>query len=113
MIMRVSPALHLLLGPAIWLTWFVVLYSVVSLVCTQESHHAVTSNIDWLQHLLIALTLLVAALLALASRQLWVTNNDSRPRRVFLVHVGAAAYLSSSLATLFFAIPLLWSTACM
>lgn len=113
---RPGHPLHLVLGPTIWATWFVVLYASLSVACSLVPPAASQGAMTWLNALLLVLTVLVTLLLAILAWRCWRNasgNTDGTGDRAFVSKVAAGVYLLSASSTLVIGVPVVLLPPCM
>lgn len=118
--MITSPAhpAHLVLGLAVWSVWFVVLYGGLSVACAVAPPAPTTGALNWINGVLLLLTLLVTALLLVQTRRCLsaVRRSHDRPASRlsgFLPAVSGALYLASAVATLAVGLPVIMLPPCL
>jgi len=99
--------MHLVLGLIIWAVWFVVLYGGLSVGCALAPPDVALGSLNWLNAVLLILTLGCTALLLYLGACCWQgrASADGDLQRQFIVHVGAAVHLLSAAAVLLVGLP--------
>lgn len=109
--------LQLVIGPAIWLAWFGVVYGALSVACAVVPPAPERGPWNWVNGGLLLLTLVTAAGLAAAA---WASHRAKRRlgqgpqagRDRFLAHAGVLLHAISALSTLAVGLPLLLLPPC-
>ena len=105
---------HLVLGLVIWSVWFVALYGGLSVGCAVAPPDAAQGPLNWINGVLLVLTLACTALLVYWSLYCWrgrASAGSDRPRG-FIARVGAAVHLVSAAAVLFIGLPVVALPPC-
>ncbi len=104
--------LQLALGLIIWSVWFVLVYALLSLGCAFTPVERSLSAFNWLNGLLLAITLVTAALLVWFAVRCWRAPTPVANRR-FIARLAAGIYLVAVVATLAVAMPILVLPPCL
>lgn len=104
--------LQLALGLIIWSVWFVLIYSVLSLGCEFALPENSLSPFNWLNALMLVLTLLTTALLAFFAWRCWRAPTPPGNNH-FIARVAAGIYLASAISTLAIGLPVLVLPPCL
>lgn len=104
--------LHLVYGLLIWCIWFVLIYSVLSLGCAFALPENTLSPINWLNGIMLLLTLIITALLAGLANYCWRARAaPGNPH--FTARLAAGLYLVAAIATLAVGLPVLVLPPCL
>lgn len=103
--------LQLALGLIIWSVWFVLIYSVLSVGCAFAIPDNALSPFNWLNALLLVLTLLTTALLAFFAWRCWRVPAPQGNHH-FIARVAAGVYLVAAISTLAIGLPVLVLPPC-
>lgn len=103
--------LQLALGLIIWSVWFVLIYSVLSVGCAFAMPDNALSPFNWLNALLLVLTLLTTALLAFFAWRCWRVPAPPGNHH-FIARVAAGVYLVAAISTLAIGSPVLVLPPC-
>jgi len=102
---------QLVLGLIIWSAWFVLIYAVLSVGCSFSPPTNITSPMNWINGLLVVLTIITTLLLTFFSRRCWraraIAGNSG-----FTARVAACVYLIGAVSTLAIGIPVLVLPPC-
>lgn len=104
--------LQLVLGLVVWAAYFMVVYALLSIACVHGAPPPAEGALTWINHVLLAITLAVAAALlwqALRGWRLCTPPDTSR----FINRVGVAVYLVAAAATVGIGLPALILTPCL
>jgi len=104
--------LQLALGLIIWSGWFVLVYSVLSIGCEFAMPDNSLSPFNWLNALLLVLTLITTGLLGFLAWHCWRAPVPSGNRQ-FIARVAAGIYLVAAIATLAVGLPVLVLPPCL
>lgn len=112
--MMFSPThpLQLALGLIIWSGWFVLMYAVLSISCAFAMPDNSLSPFNWLNALLLVLTLITTALLGFLAWRCWRVPTQPGHYR-FIARVAAGIYLASAVSTLAVGLPVLVLPPCL
>lgn len=103
--------LQLVLGLIIWSAWFVLIYAVLSVACSVMPPANIASPVNWINALLLVLTVITTLLLAFFSMRCWraraIAGNSG-----FTARVAACVYLIGAVSTLAIGIPVLILPPC-
>jgi len=106
---------QLVLGLIVWSLWFVALYGGLSVACAFTPVAGATDPLNWLNGLLLLITLLVTALLLHWARRCWQAcpprGEGDQPVR-FQTRVAAAVHLFSAGAALAVGLPVVALPPC-
>ena len=112
--LRPDSPLHLVLGPVLWILWFMAAYAALSVGC-QLLNPPPLSVFNALNISLLLLTLLVLVCLSVLAVRSWRSGKHSssqtRAQR-FTARVGFVLYVLAAVATLACALPLLVFLPC-
>jgi hypothetical protein len=107
--------LQLVLGPAVWLVWFTLAYSALSVACSVAPPVA-SGPVGWINGSLLVLTLATAAALGVAA---FLTLRSARrmpetavPRERFVAWVAVGLHAISAASTLALGLPMAWLPPC-
>lgn len=104
--------LQLALGLIIWSVWFVLIYSVLSLGCAFAIPADTVNSLNWLNALLLVLTVITTALLIALARRCW--REETPPgNKKFIARVAAGIYLVAAISTLAVGLPTLVLPPCL
>ncbi len=103
--------LQLALGLIIWSVWFVLIYSVLSIGCAFAAPDNSLSPVNWLNGLLLALTLLTTTLLGFLAWRCWRAPAPPGSHH-FIARIAAGIYLASAISTLAIGLPVLALPPC-
>lgn len=103
---------QLALGLIIWSTWFVLMYSVLSLGCEFEIPDHTVDSFNWLNLLLFLLTIATAALLGYLAVRCWRATTPPGDKR-FIGRVAAGLHLVAAVSTLAIGLPTLVLPPCL
>lgn len=108
--------LHLVIGQAVWLTWFGLAYGGLSVACAAWPPDQAQGPMNWVNAALLAATALTAFVLAWAAWAEWRVaigpDEAQRPTPRFVARASAVLYAASAGATLFVGLPLLLMPPC-
>lgn len=104
--------LQLALGLIIWSGWFVLVYSLLSIGCEFALPDNSLNPFNWLNALLLVLTLLTTTLLGFFAWRCWRAPVPSGNRQ-FIARVGAGIYLAAAVSTLAIGLPVLVLPPCL
>lgn len=104
--------LQLALGLIIWSGWFVLVYAVLSIGCEFVLPDNSLSPINWLNAVLLVLTLLTTALLGFFAWRCWRAPVPPGNHQ-FIARVAAGIYLTSAISTLAVGLPVLVLPPCL
>ena len=104
--------LQLALGLIIWSVWFVLIYSVLSIGCAFAPPDNSLSPLNWLNALLLVLTLLTTVLLGLFAWRCWRAPTPLGEHQ-FIARVAAGIYLVGAVSTLAIGLPVLVLPPCL
>lgn len=104
--------LQLVLGLIIWSVWFVLIYAVLSVACSVAPPINTTSPVNWINALLLALTLFTALLLILLAMRCWRARTVER-NSAFIARVAPCVYVAAATSTLAIGIPALALPPCL
>lgn len=110
----ITPAhpLQLALGLIIWSMWFVLVYAALSLGCAFAVPENALSPFNWLNGLLLVITLVTTLCLAFFAVRYWRVPAPTGNAR-FIARVAAAVYLAAAIATLAVGLPILVLPPCL
>lgn len=104
--------LQLALGLIIWSVWFVLIYSVLSIGCAFATLDNSVSPVNWLNALLLVLTLITTALLGYLAWHCWRAPTPPGNHR-FIARVAAGIYLVGAISTFAIGLPVLVLPPCL
>lgn len=106
--------LQLALGLIVWSLWFLGVYAGLSVACAVAPPDISRGAITWINGVLLAPTLAVAALLLYWGGQCWRASgaSEGNPRKRFIARVGAGVHLAGAVAALAIGLPLLRLPPC-
>ena len=96
--------LQLVLGLIIWSAWFVLIYAVLSVGCSFAPPADVSSSVNWINGLLVVLTVFTTLLLIFFSSRCWRARSVAGSGG-FTARVAACIYLIGAVSTLAIGIP--------
>lgn len=117
-ILPLSHPLHLVLGLSAWALWFTLLYGGQAVGCAVAAPEVGRGPWTWINGSLLLLTLLTAALLALAGRaalrSAMQLQGEAEPvqRERFMAYAGGVLYFTAAVATAVVGVPLLVLPPC-
>ena len=114
--LRPCHPVHLVLGPAIWVGWFAVLYASMSVTCSLIPPAASQGAMTWINALLLVLTILVTLLLTSLGYCCWryaSANGGGWTDRPFTSRVAAGVYLLTAYSTLMIGMPVVFLPPCL
>ncbi|SEO48438.1 hypothetical protein [Aquisalimonas asiatica] len=103
--------MHLFAGLVIWSVWFVAIYGGLSVGCAVAPPAVDQGAVNWINGILLLLTLGVTALLAGAAWGCWRVAPAGDEHR-FVVRVAAGVYLLSAGSTLAVGLPVVVYPPC-
>jgi peptidoglycan/LPS O-acetylase OafA/YrhL len=112
MMLAPTHPLQLALGLIIWSGWFVLIYAALSIGCAFALPDNSLSPVNWLNALLLVLTLLATALLGYLAWRCWRAPIQ-RGDRHFIARVAAGVYLASAVSTLAIGLPVVVLPPCL
>jgi hypothetical protein len=108
--------LQLVLGLTVWSLWFVVLYGGLSVACALAMPPISSGSVNWLNGLLVLLTLATIALLLYLAANCWQASLqiEGQKRRTarFITQVSAGLHAMAAGATLAVGLPALVLPPC-
>lgn len=110
--------MHLVGGQAVWLAWFGVVYAGMSVGCAVSPPAAAEGPFNWINALLLAMTVGTVAVLAWAAWCSWTaaggppSGDASRGRARFVARAAALLYFASAAAALLVGVPLIVLPPC-
>jgi hypothetical protein len=104
--------LQLALGLIIWSGWFVLIYLVLSIGCAFAAPDNSLSPFNWLNALLLVLTLVTTVLLGFFAWRCWRAQTPPGDGR-FIARVAAGVYLVAAVSTLAIGLPVLVLPPCL
>lgn len=109
---RPTHPLQLALGLIIWSLWFVLIYAVLSIGCEFAMPDNSLSPLNWLNVVMMVLTLLTTGLLVFFAWRCWRAPTP-RGNPHFIAQVAAGIYLVAAISTLAIGIPVLVLPPCL
>lgn len=103
--------LHLVYGLLIWCVWFVLVYSALSLGCAFALPNNALSPVNWLNGLMLAITLINTAILGLLAIYCWRARAQPGDP-YFTARLAAGLYVTAAIATLAVGLPVLVLPPC-
>ena len=112
-----TPPLQLVLGPAIWLVWFGVIYGALSVACAVVPPPPERGPLNWVNGGLLLLTVVTAAGLAAAARASHragrrLGRGPEAARDRFLAHAATLLHATAAVSTIAVGLPLLLLPPC-
>lgn len=104
--------LHLAIGFIAWMAWFTLAYGGVSLACATAPPPAHAGAWTWVNGSLLALTLVVACVLAWAAWRCGRAAGQGDEGRRFFRWANAAGYAAASVSTAVVGLPLAFVPPC-
>jgi hypothetical protein len=104
--------LQLALGLIIWSAWFVLIYSVLSIACEFATLDEALHSRNWLNGLLLILTLVTTAFLLFLAWRCWRAATPPGHKQ-FITRVAAGIYLVAAISTLAVGLPTLVLPPCL
>lgn len=104
--------MQLVYGLVIWCIWFVAVYSVLSLGCAFALPDNHLSSFNWLNALMLALTLIITLVLVLLAVYCWRARATPEDQ-YFTARLAAGLYLVAAIATLAVGFPVLVLPPCL
>lgn len=110
--------MQLVLGYSLWLAWFTVIYGGMSVACSVAPPGPAQGPFNYINGVLLALTLATTAALAWASRACWRTarqlpEGEEARRARFVARAGAWLHGAAAVSTLVTGLPLLAFPPCL
>lgn len=103
--------LQLLLGLTLWSIWFIAVYATLSVGCSFAAPAVTAGALNWINGLLLVLTLLTLAFLVTAAWRCWhAPLQDEQPR--FIARTAAALHGVAAITTLAISVPILVLPPC-
>lgn len=113
---KATHPVHLVLGLVVWSIWFVAIYGVLSVACAVAPPPEAAGALNWINGLLLLLTVATAAALLYGAWRCWLAVGavaDDPRRARFIPVVSAAVYLSASVAVLAIGLPAIVLPPCL
>lgn len=95
--------LQLVLGMAVWITWFILIYGALAVACEVAPPPAEHGPFTWINAALLSSTLAITGLLLYWSNKCWRAARTSvgldSPSRLFIARLGAGINLVGAIST--------------
>jgi hypothetical protein len=106
--------LHLVLGLVVWSAWFVALYAGLSVGCAVAPPDEALGPLNWINGMLLLLSIAIAALLLSWGRRCWRVGaaRSANARRRFIAWIGARVHLVAAGAVLAIGLPVVALPPC-